>query len=322
MKKILTLILAGLVWICGPGDVRAQMEDRIVAVVNNDVITLYELNKMVNAYMDRIARSSREEDREKIKAETRAIIMNRMVDDMLVEQEAKKKGIAVKEEDIMESLNDMMTRRRLKLDDFKAALLKQGSTFEAYKEEMRSHLMKMRLATKEVRSKISVSDEEIGNYYSRNRDIYEGKEAVRLQQILLLLPKNADEETKERIRTDAEKILIKLKGGESFALMAVRYSQGPAAQTGGDLGFVEKGTLLPVVDKAAFALKEDELSPVIESAIGFHILKITDRRGKGVKSLTAVREEIKEEIINEKMEKKLQDWIQDLRKKSFVEVRL
>lgn len=318
----MTLILAGLVLICGTGNTQAQLEDRIVAVVNNDVITLYELNRMVSAYVDRIAQSAGKEDREKIIAEARKVIVDRMVDDLLVEQEAKKQGIIVREDDVMASISDMMARRRIKLDDFKTSLVKEGSSFEAYKEDVRGHLMKMRLATKEVKSKISVSDDEIGNYYSKNRDIYEGKEAVRLQQILLALPKDADEETRNRIRAEAETILNKLKSGEAFALMAARFSQGPAAQTGGDLGFLEKGTLLPVVDEAAFKLKENELSPVIESPIGFHILKVVDRRGKGVKSLAVVREEIKEEITNEKMEKKLQDWILDLRKKSYVEVRL
>jgi len=322
MKKITMVILAVLIWTGAAGYGQAQVEDRIVAVVNNDVITLYELNKTVSAYVERIAQSARKEDIARITAEARTIIMNRMVDDMLVEQEAKKAGIIVKEEDVMASINDIMARRGMKLDDLKAALLKEGSSLEAYKEEVKGHLMKMRLAAREVRAKISVTDEEIGDYYSRHRQIYEGREAVRLQQILLMLPRDADEETRDRLRGQAEEILGKLKKGESFGLMAARYSQGPAAQTGGDLGFVEKGTLIPVVDEAAFKLKENELSPVIESSVGFHILRITDRRGKGVKPLTAVREEIKEEITNEKMEKKLQDWIQELRKKSYVEIRL
>lgn len=321
MKKTMTIILAGLMWMGAAGDIRAQMEDRIVAVVNNDVITLYELNKMVGAYADRIAQSSRQEDREKIMVEARKVIMDRMIDDMLVEQEAKKGGIIVKEDDVMASINNIMVRRGIKLETLKSSLLKEGSSFEVYKEEVKNHLMKMRLATREVRSKISVSDEEIGNYYSTHRDIYEGKEAVRLQQILLTLPKEADEETRNKLRAEAEAILVKLKGGEPFGLMAARFSQGPAAQTGGDLGFVEKGTMLPAVDEVAFKLKEDELSSVIESPIGFHILKITDRRGKGIKPLTVVREEIKEEITNEKMEKKLQEWIQELRKKSYVEIK-
>jgi len=322
MKNMIALILTALMLAGGAGNLQAQVEDRIVAVVNNEVITLYELNKMVGAYVDRIAQSARKEDREKLIAETRTVIMNRMVEDLLVEQEAKKQGITVKEDDVMASINDILARRKMKLENLKAGLLKEGSSFEAYKEEVRNHLMKMRLATKEVRSKISVSDEEIGDYYSKHRDLYEGKEAVRLQQILLIVPKDADEETRERLRAEAEKILVQLKSGESFGLLAARFSQGPAAQTGGDLGFVDKGTLLPVVDEAAFKLKVNELSPVIESPIGFHILKVVDRRGKGVKSLAAVREEIKEEITNEKMEKKLQDWIQELRKKSYVEVRL
>jgi peptidyl-prolyl cis-trans isomerase SurA len=322
MRNMITLILAVLILAGGAGNLQAQTEDRIVAVVNSDVITLYELNKMVSAYVDRIAQSARKEDREKMVAETRAIIMNRMVDDMLVEQEAKKTGIVVREDDVMASINDILARRKMKLEDLKAGLLKEGSTFEAYKEEVRSHLMKMRLATREVRSKISVSDEEIGHYYSKHRDLYEGKEAVRLQQILLTVPRDADEETRARLRAESEKLLTQLKNGEPFGLLASRFSQGPAAQTGGDLGFVDKGTLLPAVDETAFKLKVNELSPVIESPIGFHILKVIDRRGKGVKSLAAVREEIKEEITNEKMEKKLQDWIQELRKKSYVEVRL
>lgn len=298
------------------------VEDRVVAVVNNDVITLYELNNTVNAYADKIAKSSRGEDKEKIIAETRVIILNRMVDDMLVEQEAKKGGVVVKEEDIMAAINDMLVRKGMKLEDLKESLAKEGSSLEIYKEDVKKQLMKMRVATKEVRSKITVSDEEIGAYYSQHRDIYEGKEAVRLQQILIPVPKDADEETRAKLRGEAEEILRKLKDGGSFEVAASRYSGGPAAESGGDLGFVEKGTLLPVVDEAAFNLKERELSGVIESPLGFHILRVVDRRGKGVKSLSTVRDEIKREITEEKMSIKLQDWIQELRKKSYVEIKL
>jgi peptidyl-prolyl cis-trans isomerase SurA len=322
MKRTILIIVAFLMLFSVPGASRAQVVDRVVAVVNNEVITLYELNTMVSNYMNKIGRSYGKEDREKILAESRMIMLNRMIDDMLIEQNARKAGIVVREEDVMAAISDMLARKKMKMEDLKEAVAKEGSTMEIYKEEAKSHLMKIRLAQKEVRSKIAVSDEEIGNYYSLHRDVYEGKESVRLKQILLAVPKEADEETKEKIRTQAMEILEKLKKGESFELMAGRYSRGPEAQAGGDLGFVEKGTMLPTVDEAAFGMKDGELSNVIETPMGFLILKVTDRRGKGSKPLTAVREEIKEEITNEKMEKKLQDWVQDLRKKSFVEIRL
>jgi parvulin-like peptidyl-prolyl isomerase len=271
--------------------------------------------------MSRVGKTS-EENREKILAETRTILLNRMIEDLLVQQQAKKSGTVIREEDAMNSILDMLARRKVKLEDFKQALVREGTSFEAYKEEVKSHLMKVRLAQREVRSKITVSDEEIGNYYSQHRDLYEGKESARLLQILIAVPPGADEETKQKLRAEAEDILKKLKSGEAFELMAARFSKGSEAQTGGDLGFVERGTMLPPVDEAAFKLKVAQLSNVVESSLGFHILKVIERRGQGSKPLTEVREEIKDQITNEKMDIKLQEWVQDLRKKSFVEIRL
>ncbi len=306
-----------------PMTLQAQdVTDRVVAVVNNEVITLHELDIMVNAYIDKMANASKAGDKAAIIKEARPAMLNRMIDDLLVEQEAKKAGIVVKDEDVMAAIADILARRNMKLEDFKTMLLKTGSSLETYKDEVRNHLMKMRVATKEVRAKIAVSDEEIGDYYSKHRNIYEGKESVRLQQIFIALPKGADAELRERERDQMESLLKRLRGGEPFESMAAQFSQESAAQAGGDLGFVERGTLLSQVEDVAFKLQTGQISDVIESPIGFHILRVTDRRGKGIKSLGAIRDEIKEEITREKMEKKIQEWIQDLRKKSYVEIRL
>jgi len=301
---------------------RAEVVDRVVAVVSNDVITLYELDNVVKSYIERMGKSLGPEDRNRVVEEARKVVLNRMIDDLIIEQQARRAGIIVKEEDVMSSIADLLARRNTKLEDFKEALAKEGSSFEEFKEETKKHLMKMRLAQREVRSKIAVSEEEIGEYYSRHRDIYEGKESIRLKQILIAIPNGADGETKKKLRMGAEEILKKLKAGEPFELMASRFSKGPEAQAGGDLGFVEKGTMFPSVEEAAFRLKEGELSEVVESPLGFHILKVVDRRGKGAKPLAVIREEIKNEITNEKMERKLQEWVQELRGKSFVEIRL
>ena len=217
---IMSVVLCLILFI--PGSSGAQVTDRVVAVVNNEVITLYDLNKAVGNYMSRVGKTS-EENREKILAETRTILLNRMIEDLLVQQQAKKSGTVIREEDAMNSILDMLARRKVKLEDFKQALVREGTSFEAYKEEVKSHLMKVRLAQREVRSKITVSDEEIGNYYSQHRDLYEGKESARLLQILIAVPPGADEETKQKLRAEAEDILKKLKSGEAFELMAARF---------------------------------------------------------------------------------------------------
>jgi parvulin-like peptidyl-prolyl isomerase len=114
----------------------------------------------------------------------------------------------------------------------------------------------------------------------------------------------------------------RLQNGEPFDALAAQYSQEPAAAAGGDIGYIEKGSMLPVVDSVAFSLKKDEISEVIESPLGFHIIKVVDKRGAGIKPIASVREEIKTKIEQEKMDKKYEEWIKDLRSKAIIEIRL
>ena len=180
----------------------------------------------------------------------------------------------------------------------------------------------MRLLRREIKSRITVSDEEIGNYYNKHRQDYEGQEAVRIKQIVILLPKDHDERTKKTLREKIENIHKQLKNGESFDLLASRHSQGPAANTGGDIGFVEIGLMLPEVEKVAFNLSKNEISDVIESPVGFHIIRVIDKRGAGVKPIATVRDEIIQKIEEQKMDKKYEEWIKELRNKSHIEKKL
>ena len=141
-------------------------------------------------------------------------------------------------------------------------------------------------------------------------------------QILLLLPKNASPEVRERIRAEAAALHGRILKGESFEAVCAKHSQGPAADTGGDVGFVEKGVMLPEVDAVAFSLPLNQISPVIESSVGYHIIRVIDRRGEGLKSIETVRDEIRERLEIEKVEKKFMEWLAALRGKSHIEIKL
>ncbi len=302
--------------------VRAEVVDRIVAFVGDDIITLHELNAAFEPFSRRINDTYKGADKERVVADARHAMLNRMIDTLLIEQEAKKSGIAVSDEEVMASIQEMLDGKKITMEEFKKSLAREGTTLEAYKKEMRNSMIRMRLLRREVRSKITVSNEEIGEYYSLHRDDYEGNEAVRIKQILLIFPKNMDRNTKSKLYADATDILKRLKAGESFDQLAAQYSQGPAASSGGDLGFVEKGAILPEVEKAAFLLDKDAISDIIESPVGYHIIKVTDRRGAGSKSIETVRQEIKTKLENEKMDKKYESWIGELRTKYLVEIKL
>lgn len=300
----------------------ARIVDRIVAVVNDEIVTLSELNSAVEPYLKKIDNFNNGENRERVVTQTMSAMLDKLIDDILVKQEAKRLGIVIKEEDVAKTINDMISKRKITTEDFKKSLAREGSSFSAYKKEVEEHLMKIRLVGVSVRAKVSVTDEEIGDYYRKHREDYEGKEAVRIKQILIVVPQRSGMKERSKLKADTALILKRLIEGESFGFLASKYSNGPAAKLGGDLGFVEKGVMFPAVNEVAFSLRNGEISGVIESPIGFHIIKVTDRRGSGIKSLESVREEIKDKISNVKIEKKFFEWIEELRKKSYIEVRL
>ena len=300
----------------------ANVVDRIVAVVNDDIITLSELNRDIEAFIKRIEKTSEVADKESVAKQLRMTVLRELINQKLIEQEAKKLGIVASDKDIDDAIRNIMAQKKISMEAFREAIAREGGTFDEYKKELRRHLTRMNLLGREIKSKVTVSREEIGNYYREHREDYEGKEAVRINQILIIVPRDNNAEVKKERRILTEETLKRLKRGESFSLLAVEVSQGPAAKAGGDLGYIEKGMMLPEVDEVAFALKKGEISEIIESPTGFHIIQVIDKRGAGIKPIESVREEIIGKIGSVKVEKKFQEWLKEQREKSLIEIRL
>jgi parvulin-like peptidyl-prolyl isomerase len=304
--------------------VRAEVVDKIVAVVNDEIITLYDLNSAFEPYKKNIEKTYKGSDKESLISQSKESFLQRLIDNMLIEQEAKKVGtsVTVKEEDVMNVIHDMLIKQKISMQDFLKNLDQEGSSIDAAKKEIRSQMIRMKLLKREVKDKIIVTDEEIGEYYNKHRQEYEGKESVRMKQILLLLPPGADETLKNKIKKEALLLREFIMKGESFDLLAAKYSQGPAAAQGGDVGFIERGTIIPEVEAVAFSLPVEQVSEVIESSLGFHIIKVVDKKGAGLKPIAMVREEIKTKMEDEKLDKKYEVWISSIRAKSHIEIKL
>ncbi|MHB8773452.1 MAG: SurA N-terminal domain-containing protein, partial [Syntrophales bacterium] len=234
---IIKAVLAGAAVLFLSAAAQAAEGDRIVAVVNSEVITLSELNGTFAPYQDRVGAATKGAERERVLAESRLTVLNRMIDDLLMEQQARKAGIVIRDEDADMALSDLLRRRNISREEFLKALERDGLTLETYRKGMRDQLMRIRLVQREIKSKVAVSDEEIGGYYRKHRDQYEGKEAVRIMQILLLLPKDPSPALRERIRAEAAGLHSRLLKGEPFEAVCANHSQGPGRDTGGDVGF-------------------------------------------------------------------------------------
>jgi peptidyl-prolyl cis-trans isomerase SurA len=295
--------------------------DRVIAVVNDDVITQYELENTVELILKRYEQSIPPAERDRIAGEARKALLDRMIDDLLLRQEAKRLGITVRDEEVNLTIQDNLKRRKISIEDLQQALIKEGSSYERYRESTRSDLIKMRIMQREIRPRVSVTNEEIGAFYQEHRDEYEGKLRVRLQMIAISAPNPSSPDVKEEQRVKAQAILQRIRAGEPFEMLANEFATGPA-RTGGDIGYVEKGSISPAIEEVAFGLKPGEISDVIETPQGFYIIRALDRRGGGSLTVKATREDVEERIYRDKMEKKFAEWTVEKRHKAHIEIRM
>ncbi|MGZ6239258.1 MAG: SurA N-terminal domain-containing protein, partial [Syntrophales bacterium] len=146
------IIIAAGIFISVPAI--AEIAERIVAVVNGDVITLSELNSAFEPFVKRIEDGYKGPDKEKVVAENRLLLLNKMIDNIIIDQEAKKTQIIIKDEEVTDTINDFLARRKMKMEDLINELAKENSSLEAHRKEVKAHLLRMRLLRREIRSKV------------------------------------------------------------------------------------------------------------------------------------------------------------------------
>ena len=306
----------------GTAAAAAEMVDRIVAVVNGDIIVLSELRQISRNYLDRMSDQFKVAGGDEQLREAERRILDQLIDEKLVNQEADRLAITFSEREVDMAVKDMQNRNKLNDAQFAAALAEEGLTMPKYREQLKSQMKKVRVIDQEIKSRIQVSKEEVDAYYEKHADDFNAEPEVRIQQIRLIIPPESSAGEVSRIQAQAESILAKIKGGEDFTSLVGLYSQDPTAQAGGDMGTFKRGELLPAIDEYAFSMKPGEVSPVIRTEGGFHIVKVVGRREPTALSDEERRAEVKDVIFSEKAEEDFKVWIEKLRKKAYIEVHL
>ncbi len=303
-----TALLVLLLSICLESPASASVIlDRVVAVVNNEIITLSDLQ--------------REEALRKGKANTdERQLLEDMIDRKLQLDAAKRAGMDVTDKDLADAIADIMKRNSLDTKKFEEALAKEGLTLEQYKTELREQMTLSRMVGKYVRSGITVDEAEVRAYYERNRASYTMPEEVRLRQIYFPLPDNATPDQIADTKSQALAECERAKKGEDFLQLVREHSQGDESPDG-DLGFMERQNMQPEIEEAARGLKAGEIAGPILCNGGFHIIRMEEARVQ-VKPFEKVKEEIMNTLYQQKMDNSYRTWLQSLRSDANIENRL
>jgi peptidyl-prolyl cis-trans isomerase SurA len=299
----------------------AEIVDRIVAVVNDDIITLFELNRSLKPYEDKIyALGYPEEKERKMLFKVREGVLNQLIDKKIEDQQIKRSNINISEEQIDQTIERIKGQNFFTDEDLRHALAKDGWTMEAYRENIKEEILRTRLVNLEVKSKIVITEEDIAAYYEKHLDTYGGKQKYHLRNILITIPTFADESKKLEIRGKLDEILNELNSGESFETMARNYSESSTAPEGGDLGLFELDSLSPQLQKTIKGMKPGEVTPVLETDQGYQIFFLQEILKTPGKSLKDVSPEIQRILYEENADKKYQEWIEGLRKQSTIKI--
>ena len=203
---------------------------------------------------------------------------------------------------------DQMISEKLLIQEAKNMGLEEDNDVLEQIKKISEQILVQVLIEREILEKIKVNDEEVSEYYEQNKDSFTEKEQVHLYNILL--------ETEE----EAQDVLERLKAGENFSEITIEKSTGPSAAQGGDLGYLARGTIIPEIEEVVFALELEELSEVIKTDFGFHILKITEKKPETIKALEEVKEDIIQTLLPDKQKEAFENLLEELKSKSEIEI--
>ncbi|WP_456374899.1 peptidylprolyl isomerase [Thiolapillus sp.] len=253
-----------------------ELLDRIVAVVNDDVVLQSELDGEISTMRQKLARAGASD----IPAdEIRKQALERLILQKLQLAEAKKVGASVDDETLLLAMNNIAKQNGLSLDELATALQEQGMSMDEYREELRKEITLQRLRNREVLSRIQVTKAEVDNYLAHAEENPGGRDAYHLRHILIPTPEGASSEEIAAARKQAEEIMQRLKNGEDFATLASRYSAGQQSLEGGDLGWLEAGQVPTLFSKDLAGMERGEVRGPYQAASGFHIIRLDDYKG-------------------------------------------
>jgi peptidyl-prolyl cis-trans isomerase C len=248
-------------------------------------------------------------------------VLDNLVARELLLQEAKAAGITASDVEVNKQLTELKGRFPSP-EKFQEELKKEGMTEAELAQKARDAYVMQKLVESKVINGLAVSDAEIKAFYDKNQEQMKRPERVHLRHVLIKVAKGASAEDKQKAKAKAEDVLAKAKAGGDFAKLATENSDDPGSKVrGGDLSWVSRGQTVPPFEAAAFALKKpNDLSPVVETDFGYHVIQLLEHEDAGVVPLAEVKDKIGEFLKQKQQQEKVQDHIKALRAKGKVEV--
>jgi len=291
--------------------------DSKAAEINGVVITKEQFDKELNIHMDRVASQGRQVSDDQLAA-LKKDILEGLIEREVLYQQSQKVGIKIKDQTVDEQLAAIKERFPSEAE-FKTALGKMNLTEDEVKMQILRGLAIRELIKQQITNKIVITDAETKAYYDGNTQMFKQPEQVKASHILIKVEADADDLQKAEARKKIETVQQKVKAGGDFAELAKEYSEGPSNSRGGDLGFFRRGQMVKPFEDAAFTMKANDVSGIIETRFGYHIIKVYEIKPEQTLAYADVKNQLNQRIKQEKVEKDATQYINQLKKDAKIE---
>lgn len=286
--------------------------DRVVAVVNDDVVMMSELQEA-------IVLGRRDGRNLPDGPDVERTMLDRLVEHRLQVQEAKRDKIEVTEDELRGVLEDFVKRNGGERDKLEAQLQTQGVTWEALRREMREQLLAQRVRSRRVVRRSTVTEPEVDQYLAQNRDKFEAGLKYHAFHLAIPVELASSPAAWERAKQEIESIAVALAGGADFAELARTRAKDPA---GGDLGWLAKGELDPAFERPLLALQRGQVTAPIRSGSAYHLLKLDDREELTAERLVDARQQARDLLLQKKAQERFDEWVEGLKRRALIAIRL
>jgi peptidyl-prolyl cis-trans isomerase SurA len=299
----------------------SEVVDRIVAVVNNEIITLYELNRAFAPYVNKIKRLEYPPEKERQTLfQVRKDILSQLIDGMLANQQVRRDKITVSQKEINNAIERIKESRQLTDEQMRQGLEGQGMTMEEYRKEIEDQILRSKLVNREVKSKIVITKEDIKAYYESHREKYAQEKKYYLWNMYTKVSSSSGSLERSNALNKMEAILARLKQGQSFESLVKEVKKSSFEVRGTDLGSYNLKDLSEQLQQVVKKMGAGEFSDVLDTDFGYQIIYVQKIEDSQAKSFEAVESEIEEILYKEFVDNKYQEWLEQLRARSHIRI--
>ena len=319
--RIVKNLLAVVVVLFSVAAARAELIDQVVATVDKEAILMSDLMSEIGPQIrDLRSKASSQQELNQLLDQKMRETLNQAIENRLLLREGQLAGIVIDDATVDQRFEDYK-KLYPSNDEFMKDIEKSGETVTDIKARLKKQMIARTMAvrkTKDLEQGVTVSESDVAQYYEDNKSKFQHAERVRCAQIFL--PAGTDAAEREKVRAQVEQLKGEIDKGGDFAELAIEHSKAPGAEDGGIIGWVQRGDLKGPLDEAAFALGEGEVSGAIETEEGFHLVKVEKKEAAGLATLDDARKDIEPELRRAAAGEKFKKWMEDLRKRSKVQV--